>query len=134
MLYQLDIAALASRLRAKRAGRPLRALAQEIGNISPATLSRVEREAIPALPAFLLLCNWLEVSPADVLRDLHHVAPACPASEATATELTNIELFLGLTPTLAFTTPSPSEMEAAFFVLRAQAEAEIEAIFATSNF
>jgi transcriptional regulator with XRE-family HTH domain len=134
MNYQLDIAALAAKIRAKRAGRPLRALAKEVGNISPATLSRVEREAAPDLPTLLLLCNWLELPPADVLRDLHHVAPPCPAPHATATELTNIELFLGLTPTLAFTTPSPSEMEAAFFVLRAQAEAEIEAIFATSNF
>jgi hypothetical protein len=132
MLYQLDITTLAARVRAKRAGRPLRALVKEIGNISPATLSRVEREKAPDLPVFLLLCNWLELPPWQVLRDLHHVEPEL-AHEATVAELTSVELFLGLTPTVAFHNPSGEDMAVAFHEALGKAEAQLDALFAIGN-
>jgi hypothetical protein len=52
MRYQLNTQALAHFVRTKRAGRPLREVAQEIGDISPATLSRVENEKAPDLLVF----------------------------------------------------------------------------------
>lgn len=129
MNYQLDTATLALRVRAKRAGRPLRELVKEIGNISPATLSRVERERAPDLATFLLLCNWLELPPWQVLRDLHHVEPHL-YHEATAAELTSVELFLGITPTVAFLTPSPEDLAVAFHEALGKAEAELNQLLA----
>lgn len=63
MPYQLNTQALAHCVRTKRAGRGLREVAQEIGAVSPATLSRVENEKAPDLLVFLHLCNWLAVAP-----------------------------------------------------------------------
>jgi transcriptional regulator with XRE-family HTH domain len=67
MKHQLDAAALAALVRAKRAGRGLREIAEEIGEISPATLSRVENEKAPDMTTFLRLCEWLQVAPAQLL-------------------------------------------------------------------
>lgn len=75
MRYQLNTQALAHLVRTKRAGRPLREVAQEIGDISPATLSRVENEKAPDLLVFLHLCHWLAVAPGQFLEDQHAVAP-----------------------------------------------------------
>jgi len=52
-------------LRAKRGNRGLRAVAAEIGNVSASTLSRVEHGNIPRLETFMLICQWLAVSPDD---------------------------------------------------------------------
>lgn len=129
MNYQLDTTALALRVTAKRAGRPLRELVKEIGNISPATLSRVEKKRTPDLATFLLLCNWLELPPWQVLRDLHHVEPQL-GHEATAAELTSVELFLGITPTVAFHAPAPEDLAVIFHEALSKAEAEIALLFA----
>ncbi|MEO0519132.1 MAG: XRE family transcriptional regulator [Cyanobacteria bacterium P01_A01_bin.116] len=66
--YYLDIQSLASLVRSKRGARGLRATAQECGT-SASTLSRVEREQVPDISSFLLLCDWLEISPARLFKD-----------------------------------------------------------------
>ena len=77
MKHQLDATALAALVRTKRAGRGLREVAEEIGDISPATLSRVENEKAPDMTTFLRLCNWLQVPPAQLLADQNNL-PASP--------------------------------------------------------
>lgn len=69
MAYQLDTDRLATLLRAKRAGRGLRDIADEIGDVSPSTLSRVENGKAPDLNTFLLICDWLQVAPDELLRE-----------------------------------------------------------------
>lgn len=53
---------LAGMLKSKRAGKGLRAIAEEIGNVSAATLSRIEQGKIPDVDTFISICNWLKVS------------------------------------------------------------------------
>lgn len=67
MKHKLDASTLAALVRAKRAGRGLREIAEEIGDISPATLSRVENEKAPDMSTFLRICDWLQVPPAQLL-------------------------------------------------------------------
>lgn len=69
MAHQLDADRLATLLRAKRAGRGLRDIADEIGDVSPSTLSRVENGKAPDLNTFLLICDWLQVAPDELLRE-----------------------------------------------------------------
>jgi transcriptional regulator with XRE-family HTH domain len=45
----------------------LREIAEEIGEISPATLSRIENEKAPDMSTFLRICDWLQVPPAQLL-------------------------------------------------------------------
>lgn len=59
----LDIEQLAALLRTKRAGRSLREVAQEIGEVSPSTLSRIENGKMPDMDTFLRVCDWLHVAP-----------------------------------------------------------------------
>lgn len=81
MLYQVDTARLALLVRAKRGDRTLREAAEEItksvGPVSVGTLLRVEQQRLPDLPVFLHFCNWLDVSPAQLLY--------CPSSPMAAT-------------------------------------------------
>ncbi|GAA6618423.1 helix-turn-helix domain-containing protein [Scytonema sp. NUACC26] len=64
----LDMNQLATMVRTKRGIRGLRETAKEIGNISPSTLSRVENSKMPDMETFLLLCDWLEVPPAELIK------------------------------------------------------------------
>lgn len=59
---------LRERVATKRAGRPMRATADEIG-ISASTLSRIEWGHMPDIYTFRRLCIWLGVS-ADVILEL----------------------------------------------------------------
>jgi len=86
MRYQLNTQALAHFVRTKRARRPLREIAQEIGDISPATLSRVENEKAPDLLVFIHLCNWLAVAPGQFLVDQHAAVP--PTADEPLTTIT----------------------------------------------
>ncbi|OGX90007.1 helix-turn-helix domain-containing protein [Hymenobacter coccineus] len=61
MSVQLDTDKLAAMVKSKRAGRGLRAVAHEIGDVSASTLSRIEQGSVPDVNTFLLLCNWLSV-------------------------------------------------------------------------
>lgn len=68
MASYVDIEQLSAMVRAKRGDDGLRQTAQEIGNISPSTLSRVENGKLPDMDTFLRLCDWLEVDPGRFLR------------------------------------------------------------------
>lgn len=65
-MAKITLARLGEMLRNKRGQRGIREVAQEI-EISPATLSRVERGNIPDLATFGKICKWLELDPAEVL-------------------------------------------------------------------
>jgi transcriptional regulator with XRE-family HTH domain len=61
MQSTLNTDLLAGMLKSKRASKGLRAIAEEIGNISAATLSRIEQGKIPDVDTFISICNWLQV-------------------------------------------------------------------------
>lgn len=69
MATNINIRELSAMVRAKRAKRGLRMVAEEIGNISASTLSRVEQGKIPDLDTFIRLCRWLGVSPEQFTTD-----------------------------------------------------------------
>lgn len=60
---------LAVMVRSRRAGRGLREVSDEIGEVSPSTLSRVENGKMPDMSTFLRLCNWLQVRPTEFIKD-----------------------------------------------------------------
>lgn len=62
MQSTLNTELLAGMLKNKRADKGLRAIAQEIGNVSAATLSRIEQGKIPDVDTFIRICKWLNVS------------------------------------------------------------------------
>ena len=76
MKSELDLERLATMVRAKRGSRNLRDAAQEVGNVSPSTLSRVENGKMPDMETFLALCEWLAIAPAELFRSGKPVAPA----------------------------------------------------------
>jgi transcriptional regulator with XRE-family HTH domain len=61
-----NIEAFGRKLATARGSRGVRDAAKEI-DISPATLSRVERGYMPDLDTFGKICRWLKVDPAEVL-------------------------------------------------------------------
>jgi transcriptional regulator with XRE-family HTH domain len=61
MQTTLNTELLAGMLKEKRGTRGLRTVADEIGNVSFATLSRIEQGKIPDVDTFIRICNWLEV-------------------------------------------------------------------------
>lgn len=63
MSSQLDTEKLATILKKKRGSLGLRGLAEEIGEVSASTLSRIEQGKLPDVETFLKICDWLEVSP-----------------------------------------------------------------------
>lgn len=69
MRSYLDIERLANLVRSKRGSRGLRETAKEIGNVSPSTISRVENGKTPDVETFLSLCDWLEVPPAELIKN-----------------------------------------------------------------
>lgn len=69
MRNYLDIERLANLVRSKRSSRGLRETAKEIGNVSPSTISRVENGKTPDMDTFLALCDWLEVPPAELIKN-----------------------------------------------------------------
>lgn len=62
MKSTLNTELLASMLKSKRGKMGLRDTATEIGDISSATLSRVEQGNLPDVETFIRLCKWLNVS------------------------------------------------------------------------
>jgi transcriptional regulator with XRE-family HTH domain len=69
MASYLDIEKLANLVRSKRSSCGLRKIAKEIGNVSPSTISRVENGKIPDMDTFLALCDWLNVPPAELIKN-----------------------------------------------------------------
>lgn len=62
MQSTLNTDLLASMLKNKRADKGLRAVADEIGGVSAATLSRIEQGKIPDVATFIKICKWLDVT------------------------------------------------------------------------
>jgi len=62
MQSTLNTELLASMLKNKRADRGLRTVAEEIGDVSAATLSRIEQGKIPDVDTFIKICKWLDVT------------------------------------------------------------------------
>lgn len=62
MSSALDTKKFSEMIKSKRGTVGLRALASEIG-ISASTLSRIEQGNLPDIDTYLILCNWLKVSP-----------------------------------------------------------------------
>lgn len=69
MANYVDLKRLAQLTRAKRGNRGLREVSQEIGKISPSTLSRVENEKMPDMETFLLLCDWLNIAASELVKN-----------------------------------------------------------------
>lgn len=61
MKSTLDIELLASMLKNKRANKSLRAISEEIGGVSFATLSRIEQGKVPDVDTFIKICKWMDV-------------------------------------------------------------------------
>lgn len=59
----IDTERFAALVRERRQGKPLRDLAEDIGDVSPSTLSRVESGKLPDLDTYFKLCRWMGVDP-----------------------------------------------------------------------
>lgn len=62
MKSTLNTELFSSMIKTKRGKKGLRDTAEEIGNISAATLSRIEQGNLPDVETFIRLCKWLDVS------------------------------------------------------------------------
>jgi transcriptional regulator with XRE-family HTH domain len=62
MSSTLNTELFAEMLKNKRGEKGLRTVAEEIGGVSYATLSRVEQGKIPDVNTFIRICKWMEVS------------------------------------------------------------------------
>jgi transcriptional regulator with XRE-family HTH domain len=62
---ELNTGKLSAAVNAKRGGVGLRDTAKAIGDVSPATLSRIEQGKSPDLETFLRLCRWLGKEPSE---------------------------------------------------------------------
>lgn len=71
MTSYIDFARLSKLVKAKRGDRGLREIAEEIGDISPSTLSRIEGERVDdvASSTLLRICDWLDVAPSEIIKN-----------------------------------------------------------------
>ncbi len=58
----LNVDLFASAIKTKRGTKGLRETATEIGDVSSATLSRIEQGNLPDVETFIKICKWLNVS------------------------------------------------------------------------
>lgn len=79
----LNIERLARLIKDKRAGRGLRDVSEEIGDVSPSTLSRVENGRAPDMETFLKLCDWLQIPAAELLVVIDPANQGIPSGENT---------------------------------------------------
>lgn len=64
----LNTEKLSSMIKSKRGKKGLRETSKEIGDLSAATLSRIEQGKLPDVETFILVCKWLDV-PTDTFVD-----------------------------------------------------------------
>ena len=62
MKSTLNTELLSSMIKTKRGKMGLRDAADDIGNVSSATLSRVEQGKLPDVETFIKICKWLDVA------------------------------------------------------------------------
>lgn len=70
MYYELDSHKLATVIRQQRAGRGLREVADELGDVSASSVCRLEAGKSPDMMVFLRVCRWLRVPPAEFFRSV----------------------------------------------------------------
>lgn len=101
MTSYIDFARLSKLVKSKRGDRGLRDIAEEIGDISPSTLSRIEGERVDdvATSTLLRICDWLDVAPSEIIKD----AGEGPAPEIDLPSFVDLELRAkkDLDPTMA---------------------------------
>lgn len=73
-MSDINTAALAKQVRSKRGNTSLRELAKEVGDISIATLSRIEQGKDVSTSNFFKICDWLQTS-ADAFRSSSEISP-----------------------------------------------------------
>lgn len=61
MVSTINTELFASMIKSKRQKQGLRATAEAIGDVSAATLSRIEQCKVPDVETFIKICKWLEV-------------------------------------------------------------------------
>lgn len=64
---QLDTNLFTAYLKARRGNLGLREAAEQIGDISASTLSRIENGKMPDMDVFLRLCDWIGLPPSTFL-------------------------------------------------------------------
>ena len=67
--HYFDSRRLIALVKTKQKKRSLREISREIGNISPSTLSRIKKGEVPDIYTFMWLCDWLEISPNEIIQD-----------------------------------------------------------------
>lgn len=55
-------------VKTKRGNRSLRDVAQDLEDMSPSTLSRIEHQKMVDVQTFLRLCDWLQVAPQELIK------------------------------------------------------------------
>lgn len=70
MPSEIDFIKLGAAVKANRREKGLREAAEEIGDISPSTLSRIEgqRATDISMSTYLQICDWLGVSPEEFIK------------------------------------------------------------------
>ena len=63
MQHEIDTARLAAAVRDKRGKTGVRKTADEIGDVSSSTLSRIEQGRLPDIDTYMRLCRWMDVTP-----------------------------------------------------------------------
>ena len=65
----VNLSRLSACLRTKRGKRGLREVAEEIGDVSASTLSRIEQENVPDVATFMRICAWLRMEPSEFMAE-----------------------------------------------------------------
>ncbi len=68
MAHYLDLQIFADLVRHKRSNKGLREISSVTG-VSASTLSRIENGKIPDIDTFLAVCDWLEIPPAEFIKN-----------------------------------------------------------------
>ena len=84
----LDTHHLAVLMKTKRGKRSLREVAQDLEDMSPSTLSRIEHEKMVDVQTFLRLCDWLQIAPQAFIKNTDEV----PEQEMTTPERIEVVL------------------------------------------
>ena len=84
MQSTLNTELLAGMLKSKRSGKGLRAVADEIGGVSAATLSRIEQGKIPDVDTFIKICKWLGVSTETFISNVAEIGPVSNREQVVA--------------------------------------------------
>ena len=90
----LDTYHLAAVVKTKRGNRSLRDVTQDLEDMSPSTLSRIENEKMVDVQTFLRICDWLQVAPQEFIKNTDEVR------EQEMTTLEQIEVVLRTDRTL----------------------------------